>query len=181
MDESKVYESFPWPIVTLTNLVSLSIYATGVLVMMHLGWVWAGIYVMYCLCLEIRIMRHSCVNCGYYGSLCGFGKGKVCSWFFKPGDPEKFGTTNITWRDLIPDFLVFLIPLVLGIIILVMGFTWLLLVLLVALTALSTVGNAVIRGSFACKYCKQRLNGCPAEQLFNKDARAQTSEEPPVA
>ena len=168
MDESKVYESFPWPIVVLTNLVSLSIYAIGTFVMMHLGWVWAGVYVAYCVFMEFRLLRHSCVNCGYYGSLCGFGKGKVCSWFFKPGDPEKFGQTNITWRDLIPDFLVFLIPLVLGIICLIMDFSIYLLALLVALTALSTAGNAMIRGSFACKYCKQRLTGCPAEQLFNK-------------
>ena len=52
-----------------------------------------------------------------------------------------------------------------------------LLALLLALTALSTAGNAVIRGSFACKYGKQRLVGCPAEQLFNKQ---QESEETPA-
>ena len=108
MDESEVYESFPWPIVILTNLVSLSIYAIGTFVMLQLSWGWAAVYVAYCLWLEIRLLRHSCVNCGYYGSLCGFGKGKVCSWFFKAGDPEKFGASNISWRDLIPDFLVFL-------------------------------------------------------------------------
>ena len=58
MDESKVYESFPWPIVVLTNLVSLPIYAIGTFVMMHLGWVWAGAYVVYCVFLEIRLLRH---------------------------------------------------------------------------------------------------------------------------
>ena len=176
MDESKVYERFPWPIVVLANLVSLAIYVIGALVVSQLGVVWAGVYVAYCVFMEVRLLRHSCVNCAYYGELCGFGKGKACSWFFKPGDPEKFGATNITWRDLIPDFLVFLVPLVLGIICLVMDFSWYLLALLIVLVALSTYGNAVIRGSFACKYCKQRLIGCPAEQLFNKQ---QAKEEAP--
>jgi len=36
----------------------------------------------------------------------------------------------------------------------------------VALVMLSFVGNAVIRGSFACKYCRQREIGCPASRLF---------------
>jgi hypothetical protein len=33
---------------------------------------------------------------------------------------------------------------------------------------LTFIGNGLVRGSLACKYCKQREIGCPAEQLFNK-------------
>jgi hypothetical protein len=33
---------------------------------------------------------------------------------------------------------------------------------------LSMGGNAMLRGSLACKYCKQKELGCKAEQLFNK-------------
>lgn len=43
-----------------------------------------------------------------------------------------------------------------------------LLLALLFLMVLSTTGNAFIRGTFACQYCKQRDLGCPAEQLFNK-------------
>jgi hypothetical protein len=28
-----------------------------------------------------------------------------------------------------------------------------------------------VRGQLACKYCKQRELGCPAEQLFSKTKR----------
>ena len=35
-----------------------------------------------------------------------------------------------------------------------------------ALVALSFGGNAVVRGSFTCKYCKQQELGCPAQALF---------------
>ena len=55
-----------------------------------------------------------------------------------------------------------------GIILLIFSFSWLIVVLLVVLVFLGFGGNAVIRGSFACKYCKQREIGCPAERLFSK-------------
>jgi hypothetical protein len=67
---------------------------------------------------------------------------------------------------MLPDFLVFLVPAVSGIILLVISFEWQLLALVAALFILSFSGNALIRGSFACKYCKQREIGCPAEKLF---------------
>jgi hypothetical protein len=30
-------------------------------------------------------------------------------------------------------------------------------------------GNAVVRGTFACNYCKQKEIGCTAEKLFRKE------------
>jgi len=71
-------------------------------------------------------------------------------------------------EGILPDLLVFLIPLIIGIALLIMSFDWLILVLVVALAVLSSLGNGYIRGSFACKYCRQREIGCPVEQLFNK-------------
>jgi hypothetical protein len=91
--------------------------------------------------------------------------------FFKKGNPERFTGKEISWKDLIPDFLVLIFPLVGGIIALIMDFTWLVLVLMVILVVLSSSGNALIRGSLACKYCKQRELGCPAVQLFDKSAK----------
>jgi hypothetical protein len=46
-------------------------------------------------------------------------------------------------------------------------------VLLVVLVFLSLAGNAIIRGSFACKYCRQREIGCPAEKLFSGSSNFQ--------
>jgi hypothetical protein len=112
------------------------------------------------------------VNCYYYGKTCGLGRGKICALFYKKGNSEEFAKKQITWKDLIPDFMVMIFPLVGGIIALIMGFSWLVLVLMVILVVLSMVGTALIRGSMACKYCKQKeLTGCPAEQLFNKKSK----------
>jgi hypothetical protein len=68
----------------------------------------------------------------------------------------------------VPDFLVLIFPLIGGIVLLVTAFNWVILALLIVLLVLSFAGNAFIRGSYACKFCKQKELGCPAERLFNK-------------
>jgi hypothetical protein len=72
----------------------------------------------------------------------------------------------------VPDFLVSLVPLGVGIALLIRSFSWGVLLLIVALVGLATVGTAAVRGQIACKYCKQRELGCPAEQLFSKRKQA---------
>jgi hypothetical protein len=108
------------------------------------------------------------VNCYYYGKTCAFGKGRISSVFFKKGDANKFCKKQMTWKDIVPDFIVSLIPAIIGVILLIKNFNWALLSLVLILFILTFVGNGIIRSQLACKYCKQREIGCPAEQLFNK-------------
>jgi hypothetical protein len=72
--------------------------------------------------------------------------------------------------------MVSIFPAIGGIVLLVRDFSWLILLLLITLLALSSGGNAVIRGSFACRHCKQREIGCPAERLFSKETKKQINE-----
>jgi hypothetical protein len=117
------------------------------------------------------LSRH-CVDCYYYGKTCAFGKGWLSSLFFPKGQPEQFNQKKITWKDIVPDFLVFIIPILAGILLLIQEFTWIILSLIIALFLLGFFGNALVRGQLACRYCKQREIGCPAEQLFdNKKIR----------
>ena len=166
LEETKAYETFPIRIVVLYNLVSLLIAGIGAYIFLSLS-VWLTIpYLVYWLSMEIRVLRRSCVNCVYYGKVCGFGKGKFCSLLFKKGDAKRFAEDSISWSDVLPDFLIFVFPLIGGIVSLVRDFSWPVLILLVVLVMLSSVGNAVIRGLFACRYCRQREIGCPASRLF---------------
>ncbi len=64
--------------------------------------------------------------------------------------------------------MVSLIPLVIGIALIIISFNWILLLLVFLLILLAFPINGFLRGSIACKYCKQRKLGCPAEQLLNK-------------
>jgi hypothetical protein len=167
METSKTFENFPLWIVLQSNFVSLSIYALGFLIIFKLGLVFSLLFLLYILTLEYRLLR-SCTNCFYWGKTCGFGKGRLSALFFKKGDSSKFCGKEISWRYMIPDILVSLIPLIVGIILLIIEFDLLLLSALLLILILTTAGSGYIRGKLTCNFCRQREIGCPAFVLFNK-------------
>jgi hypothetical protein len=168
MEQQKCYENYPIWMVVIANIVSLSIYFLGGLLIFKLGVLWLALYIIFILYLEIKLLSGHCVNCYYYGKTCVFGKGGLSSLFFKKGEPTKFTQNKITWKSIIPDFLVSVIPILVGIFILIFDFDWLTLSLVAALFLLGFAGNALVRGQLACKYCRQRELGCPAQKLFAK-------------
>ncbi len=170
--KTSAFENFPWWMIAVCNSVGLAIYAIGLYLMACLGTVWAVLYAAYCVWMEWRLLSGSCRYCYYFGKRCGFGKGVVCSWFFAKGVGRTLGDKRISWRDLMPDFLVSLIPLGAGITMLIRNYSWLALLLVAALVFLGSVGTGFVRGQLACKYCKQRELGCPAEHLFSKTKHA---------
>lgn len=168
METLKSYENYPVRTVILSNLVSLAIYVLGFVIIFRLGLVFSLLFLLYILFFEYRLIKKRCTNCFYWGKICGFGKSKISSWFFKKGDISKFCIKNLTWKDLIPDILISIIPLVIGITLLILKFDLILLVELLVLITCITMGNGYIRGKLTCKYCKQKELGCPAANLLNK-------------
>jgi len=171
MGKPKTYENYPCWIILISNFVSILIYLAGSFIIYQLGLAWLGLYIIYILFLEIRVMKKSCVNCYYYGKCCAFGRGKLSTLFFKKGNPKNFACRKITWKSIIPDFLVSIIPFIAGIILLILKFNWLVLLSVILLLILASFGNSFVRGSLACKHCRQRELGCPAEQLFSKNKK----------
>ena len=169
METSKTYENYPIRIVIQSNVVAFGIYVLGFIITYHLGWIPAILYLGFIVALEFRLLRYSCTNCYYWGKTCAFGQGRLSALFFKKGDPLKFCNNVITWKSMIPDLLVSLIPLAFGIILLIIKFEPIILFSLIVLVALTTAGNGYIRGTLACRSCKQRELGCPADKLFKKD------------
>jgi len=167
---NRVYEVFPWHLTMLCVAFNLAVYGIGAFLLGRFGIVPLGLYLLYCVWVEARVLTLSCRDCVYYGKRCAFGKGMVCSWLFKRGGPDRFISKTISWLDIAPDMLVSLIPLAAGFILLILDFSWTALILILALIVLSTAGNGFIRGSVACKYCHQREIGCPAEKLFDNHA-----------
>ena len=168
---NKTYKEFPLRIVLICNAVNIAIYTIGAYLLALLGMVYLILYLIYCLYIEARVLKLSCRDCYYFGKLCAFGKGKICSWLFKRGTPERFTAKGISWKDIVPDFLVSVIPLAVGIFLLVRDFSWMKLSLVLVLLVLSFPGTAFVRGEISCKFCKQREIGCPAEHLFDKKKR----------
>ncbi len=168
MKKEKCYENYPLWIVFFSNFVSIAIYLIGAIIIYQIGIIWVILYLLFLVILEFRLMKGHCVDCYYYGKVCAFGKGKISSAFFKKGKSENFCKKQITWKSIIPDFLVSLIPAIIGIILLIKDFSLILLSLVIALFVLAFIGIGIIRSQLACKYCKQKQIGCPAQKLFEK-------------
>ena len=168
--ETKRFEQYPKRFVIVSNLQSLAIYVIGAFLLWLLVPLISICYVFYCVILEVRLLRRSCINCYYYGKTCCFGKGRMCSILFKKGEPQRFTEKEITWHDVLPDFMVTIVPIVGGMILLTDEFSWTVIISILALLGLGFAGSAVVRGSFACKYCLQKDLGCPAQRLFEKKA-----------
>ncbi|MEA3494348.1 MAG: hypothetical protein U9R38_08225 [Candidatus Margulisiibacteriota bacterium] len=166
-NKTECYENYPLHFVVFSTLVALSIYILGAVILSGVGLLAVISYLLYCILLEFRLFRKSCVDCYYYGKLCFSGKGLLCSLFFKKGDPKRFIEKKIVWWQIIPDFLVTLIPLIGGIILSIIDFNWLRIGLIIMLAILGFPITGYIRSSFACSYCKQRELGCPAAELFS--------------
>ena len=170
MEPEKTFENYPKKIVAASNLLSLAMYAIGAYLMLGFGILAVALYLLLCLYLELRVLSH-CRDCYYYGKACFSGKGKLCSKLLKRGDPKRFSAMKLTMRDLIPDFSVVIIPAVCGALLLIRSFDWLILGLVILIVLLGTAGTGMVRGSLACKHCRQRELGCPACELFGKKAK----------
>ncbi len=168
MKKEQCFENYPFWIVFFSNLVSIAIYFIGAFIIYQVGLVWLILYLAFVITLEFKLIKGHCTNCYYYGKTCAFRKGRVSSMLFKKGNSKDFCKKQITWKDIIPDFLVSLLPAIIGIALLIQDFNWTLLVLVIILFILTFIGNGVIRSRLACKYCKQREIGCPAQKLFEK-------------
>jgi hypothetical protein len=168
MAETKSYENFPRWIPLIAIHVSILSYIIGAFILIGFGITIVFLYLAYCFGVELLVVFRSCKDCYYYGKICGLGKGKIAPFFVKKGDLNKFVKKKISWYDLIPDFLVGIIPITGGIFLSIFDFSLMRIGMIIFLAILSFGGPAVIRGSFACKYCKQREIGCPAEKLFSK-------------
>lgn len=167
MEQIRTYDDFPVPMVLFAVVVSLSIYALGAVILAGFGPAMTALYLLFVVGNEVHIMKKSCVDCFYYDRWCAFGRGKLAALFFRQGDPARFPAKKISWTDLLPDMLVVMIPLGGGIALLAQGFTWGLALLMAAFLGLALGGNYVVRSRVACRYCRQREIGCPAEQLFS--------------
>jgi len=167
MGEPQGYDQYPIWMVLVSNLLSLSVYVIGAAIISQIGLIWLVLYILFILLLELRVVKGHCVDCYYYGKTCAFAKGRLSSLFFPKGVPEHFSKMTITWKDILPDFLVFIIPVLAGIALIIRTFSWILLLLIIALFILGFVGNALVRGQIACRHCRQREIGCPAQRLFN--------------
>jgi hypothetical protein len=88
--------------------------------------------------------------------------------------PDVFVNREFGWWSLLPDLLVVVIPLGVGLYLSIVRFDWILLSLMVGLVFLAFPGNGFVRGKLACCHCRQRELGCAADRLFQKREGAES-------
>lgn len=168
MAEFIMMEKYPLWIPLASIAQTLAIYSIGAVLLTGFGLIPVLLYLLFCVWAEFRVLSMSCRYCYYYGKLCGTGKGMIAPLFFKKGDPQAFLDKAIGLKELIPDFLVFLVPVVAGIVHLFIRFSFIRLGLIVIIVLLALPLSGYMRTCYLCANCKQRELGCPASEYFSK-------------
>lgn len=164
-----IYDSYPLWIVILANVLMLGVYAAGAYIMFRLSLITGILFTVYLVLLERQVFKEGCIHCCYYGKSCAFGKGVIAAMFFKKGDPKKFSERELSFKDFIPQVLVVLIPLIVGVALLISRGFDLLTVIAIIYPIFSWFAiNPVLYGKLACKHCKQGSICCPALKFFTK-------------
>ena len=170
MKKPKIFENYPLWIVIPANILMLAVYVAGAYIMFRLSMITGILYVVYLILLGRAFFKEGCTCCFYYGKLCAFGKGAMAAMFFKRGDPEKFCERELGFKDFIPQILVVLIPLIVGIALLISrGFNLLILIAMIYPVFSWFVVNPILYGKLACIHCKQGSICCPAIKFFTKE------------
>ncbi|NOQ68215.1 hypothetical protein GQ568_02125 [Patescibacteria group bacterium] len=166
---SKIYDNYPFWIILLANILALAVYVAGAFIMFRLSWITGILYVVYLILLERSFFKEGCIHCYYYGKSCAFGKGVIAAKLFKKGNPEKFCERKIGFKDFIPQILVVLIPLIVGVALLISrGFDMLIFIALIYPILSWLIVNPILYGKLACPHCKQGSICCPALKFFTK-------------
>jgi hypothetical protein len=165
----QAFESYPLWILIITNVLNLAVCVAGSYIMFRLSLITGFLFIAYLVVLEFYLYREACPHCFYYGRLCAFGRGVLAALFFKRGDPKKFCERELSYKDFIPQLLVVLVPLTVGIALLVSrGFDILVLIAMTYPIFSWFALNPLIYGRLACKHCRQGSICCPALDFFIK-------------
>jgi len=167
--KSKIHKKYPAHTIIIANILLLLVYLAGAYILFKLSVVTGILYVIFLIFIEFSIYREGCRYCYYYDGWCAFGKGKIAKIFFKKGNPKKFCEKQFSWKEFIPQILLVLIPIIVGIALLISrGFHVLTLIAVLYPVFNWFLVNPILYGKIACPHCKQGSICCPALEFFSK-------------
>jgi len=153
------YDNYPWTTPLIENAVWLAVYALGFVILSLLN-PWAALaYLGYSLvCMYLVIPRFICTHCTYYGKTCHSGQGRLAALLFSKRQTERFGDHFKCMRFAAP---VFLAPIVGGLALFIVHFSWEPVGLTIAFGILALGCTRIVTLRLGCPYCHQR-SVCPA-------------------
>ena len=169
------YENYPFGIVCSSSVLSIASCVMGTVVFSLLN-LWLGIaYLILCLVSLILGLRFRCTYCSYYGKVCFSGFGRIARSVFRKGDPDEFADPRNLRPVMISSFSVLVLPLIGGIVLMILEFTWIYLVLFVSYLIIAGFLSFTLKKNLFCKYCKQAERGCPAyEGMQGKSSKKES-------
>jgi len=90
------------------------------------------------------------------------GLGKLSKLLFRRGNNNDFNSLKNLMPAAILSFAVLLLPLIGAVILIIIGFSWLILLLLLVYLMIAVILGFVLRKNLFCQHCKQGKIGCPA-------------------
>lgn len=176
MEKETYYENYPLSIICSSTIITISSYALGTFISYLINpWLALG-YIFLCLISLLVGIRFRCCFCYYYGKRCSSGLGKLAPLIFKKGDSSEFKNP----KNLIPagilDFITLLSPVIGAIILMIIRFSWLVLVLLVVCLIVAVLPGFFLRKNLFCKHCRQGEIGCPAYEGMQKGYKKEVNE-----
>jgi hypothetical protein len=148
------YDNYPWSTPLLENAVWLAVYALGFVIFSLLS-AWAALaYLGYSLvCMYLVIPRFICTHCTYYGKTCHSGQGRLAALLFSKRETKRFGDYFKYMRFAAP---VFLAPIVSGLVLLIIHFSWERVGLAIAFGILALGCTRIVTLKLGCPHCNQR-------------------------
>jgi len=157
--EGALYNEYPRSTPVIENAVWVAAIVLGAAILAPVHAAAAVAYAAYSVaCLYLLIPRLVCTRCGYFGSTCHSGQGKIAALLFSPRDPSGF-EASFRWMRLAAP--VFLAPLVAGLPLLAIEFSVARLVLLAAFAVIALGLTRLVTKRLGCAHCRQRA-ACPA-------------------
>jgi hypothetical protein len=166
--EPQAFENYPFLTVLIANTVTFIIWIVSIYLVWQLGAFWGALFIVYLLSLEFFVYKHGCSCCYYYGKWCAFGRGKIAPFLVKRYDPQKFCQRKVTWLNLLPVVLGSLIPVIVGVVLLIRGFSCSIFILTLIPVVNWFFINPLVYGKLICLHCKQGRLCCPANDFFGK-------------
>ena len=162
-ERNEIYNNFPWSTPFLENMVWLGVYLLGSAIFAIISlWVSAA-YFVYCLVsMYLLIPRFVCTHCSYYGMTCHSGQGRLAALLFSKRDTELFSSCFKNMRFAAP---VFLAPLVTGLILSFLHFSWGCVASTIGFGILALGCTRMVTKRLGCPHCGQKPI-CPACRNF---------------
>ncbi|MFQ6106160.1 MAG: hypothetical protein ACE5QF_01025 [Thermoplasmata archaeon] len=147
-EHEKAPETRSWPHFLADNTPTIITYGLGTVLLLQLDSLAATTYAVYCIASTVLIWRFVCTHCQYFGGVCKCGFSVVATRLFEKGDESKIKSRKILLALLVLPCWV--VPPLLGIYMLVTGFSWTLFWLFMAFGAMAFAITPYISWKIGC-------------------------------